>query len=90
MQIDGRLLRGHPLSAHGGTTVKSYEASVPLIPTPVLAAMATDFGSLVVDAPLAGATMVAFTPGDYIVTDVPATHAWVVKGNVFEAEYTEL
>jgi hypothetical protein len=26
-------------------------------------------------------------PGDYIVTDNPPTHAWPVRGSVFEATY---
>lgn len=28
-------------------------------------------------------------PGDYIVTDNPPTHAWPVRGSVFEATYVK-
>lgn len=90
MQIDGRVLNGkHPLADHGQVTVRGYVAEIPLVTDHVLAAMATDFGSVLEPLPPYGDTLVAFNPGDYIVSDDPPTHAWVVKAAVFESTYKE-
>jgi hypothetical protein len=90
MQLNGVMLTGkHPLADHGEVTVKEYVAEVPLVTDHVLAAMATDFGTILQVVPPYGDNLVAFNPGDYIVSDNPPTHAWVVKAAVFEASYKE-
>ena len=89
MQLDGRFITKHPLAEHGEVEVKEYEAEVAHVTIRVLAAMATDFGTVLQSLPPYGDTLVAFSPGDYIVTNLPPTHAWTVKAAVFEASYKE-
>lgn len=81
MIIDGRNISAHPLAEHGDQVdVKRYRVGR----SEVLAGIATDFGH--VQTPDGD---VPFSPGDYIVSDLPPTHAWPVGQEVFEATHVE-
>lgn len=78
MKIDGRNLSEHPMANRDDPDLRprSYRNDR----EDILAARATDFGQVEGDR-----DVMQFAPGDYIVTDDPPTHAWVVPQSVFES-----
>jgi hypothetical protein len=72
-RIEGRGISTHPLSPYAGRWRKVAT---------VLAVQADEGGY--VSTPEGNMT---YEAGDYIVTDDPPTHAWPVRGSVFEATH---
>ena len=86
MQIDGKSLTAHPLATREAPAPAPRRYRHVTRGVTVLAALATDFGSVNVGG---GDPWQAFIPGDMIVTDDPPTHAWPVAAEVFAREYVE-
>lgn len=73
LTIDGRQIDRHPVSKGIAQYVKT--GTVLASPAPSDGLVHTPEGSM------------AFSKGDYIVTDDPPTHCWPVRKAVFEATY---
>lgn len=82
MNLNGVQITEHPLAEHSEhAPVRRFRVGR----SEVLAAIATDFGTITVRN-----GVIHFGPGDYIVSDDPPTYAWAVKKEVFEESHVEI